>query len=267
MERYSSWTGRAWLEGADPGARVPLGPGYGARRERLKEEAPFRPWASDWSDGTFEPAPFGLPLYPVLAVGFLLAVGLVAAGTWAAGAPGALAAGVCSAWPLLRLLDHASFTGAGIRLGPPWAARVAWTDVDRVGLESSGGRATVWVITRFGGAAVDVPPVLAPAVRARIRRLGGAPAEKVGGGLDLRYARWRPAAVGIPVGLTAGTLLAAGFTPEPFTVLFVGGLVVLALGALEAAVAARATGWGAGAVAWSTVVYAIVLAALALGTR
>ena len=57
----------------------------------------------------------------------------------------------------------------------------------------------------------------------------------------------------------------APLAPDPFHVLFVGGLVCVALGALGAAVEARGTGWGAGAVAWSMVVYAVVLAALALG--
>jgi hypothetical protein len=45
-----------------------------------------------------------------------------------------------------------------------------------------------------------------------------------------------------------------------------GLLVALALGLLGASVEARATGWGAGGVAWLTVLYALVLALLTLAT-
>ncbi len=266
VERHSSWTGRAWLEIDGPGARVPVGPGYAAERRRLQAAFPLRPWTADWSDGTFPPAPGGVPAYPaLLASGVALAAAVVAAGR--AGVGPAVAVAVAGLWPALRLLDHASITPAGIRLGPPWALRVGWGEVERVGLHVADGRARLWAITRYGGGVVDVPPVLAPAVRARLRRRSGLPVESTDGGLDLRYARWRPAAAGIPLGALAGALVGAPLAADPFGVLFVGGLVAAALGALDGAVTARATGWGVGAVAWSTVAFGVALAALAIGSR
>jgi hypothetical protein len=267
VERYSSWTGRAWLEVDGPGLRVEAGPGYREARRRWREEWPHCPWAAEWGDGTFEPAPVGRPLYPVLLAALALAVAATSAAGVALGPAAAVATAGAVAWPLLRLVDHASVTASGIRLGPAWATRVAWPDVERVGLHVTAGRARLWAVTRFGGAVVDVPPALAPAVRARVRRLAGVTPEVGDGALDLRYARWRAAAAGIPAGVAAGALAAAPLAPDPFRVLFVAALVVTALGALEGAVTARATRWGAGAVAWSTLSFAVVLAALAIGTR
>ncbi|MEZ4239701.1 MAG: hypothetical protein R3F59_26805 [Myxococcota bacterium] len=63
-----------------------------------------------------------------------------------------------------------------------------------------------------------------------------------------------------------GCLAAAPFTPWPFAVLLAGGAVACGLGLLAAAVHARATGWGTGAVGWLTLLYALVLALVTLGT-
>lgn len=269
VERCSRWTGRAWLEVHAAGgvARRAAGPGYREARDRLRRSHPFVPWSADWGDGTFDPAPWGLPGHPV-AVG---AAGLAASGVTAAAlAGGPLAAAGAAALalaPFLRLLDHASVTAAGIRLGPAWAARIGWADVERVGLHAAGGRTRVWFTSRYGGAVVDVPPAVAPAVRARLRRFSGLPPELGDGGADLRYARGWAAATGVPWGVALGTALACPLAADPFAVAFAGGLVATALGALGAATTARGSGWGAGAVFWSTVAFAVVLAGVAIGGR
>ncbi len=270
VERYSSWTGRAWLEvdGEGRSSRVAaIGPGYAAARRERAARWPEVPWTADWSDGTFEPAPWGLPAHLVTvgcAAAWAAVIGLAAA--WGGGGPAVIAV-AAGAWPALRLQDHASLTAAGVRLGPAWAARVPWPDVRRVGLLRQGRRVRLWVLTSTGGGVVDVPPALAGAVRARARRRSGLRVEDGDGGAELRYARWVAAADGVPWGLLVATAAVMPFAASPFAVALWGGLAVAVAGALGAAVHARGSGWGAGAVFWSTVAYGVVLAGVALLAR
>jgi hypothetical protein len=261
VERYSPWTGRAWLEVVGTPRTVPFGPGYGAVKKGLRAEWPDRPWESDWMDGTFEAAPWGRPLWPVLGAAAVGAGATIAAATAFGGGPAAVATAAVFAWPLLRLLDHVSVNDKGIRVGPAWSLRIPWSEVEAVGLSEG----LLWVRGVHHGAAAHVPPALAPVVRARIRRFGGLSADRTDGGQITRYARFRAAAAGLPPGVLVGVLAAMALHPEPFRVLFVGGLVVVALAALGAAAEARATGWGAGSVFWLTVVHGIALAAFAIG--
>ncbi len=266
VERYSPVTGRAWLEvRGEPRRVVPVGPGYAAERARWKATAPDRPWDADWSDGTFWPSPLGLPLVPVAVGAALAAAGLAVLAGLLAGPTAVPAVVVALAWPLARLFDGVSVTARGIRVGSLLALRVPWHEVEAVGLFARGRERVLWVRGRHGAASATVPPVLVPAVRARIRRLGGLVVAEGDGGLDLRYATWRAPALGLPWGVLLGSAVALPFAADPFRVAATAFLVVTGLGALGASVEARATGWGTGAVGWLTAVYAVVLAALSLG--
>lgn len=267
IERYDPWTGRAWLEvrGTAP-RRIPIGPGYAARRAALRRAWPDRPVDADWSDGRFWASPLGWPPYPVVVGGWLVAALAVAGGAAVAGGTGAAAVAVAAAWPLVRLLDAVHVGRRGVRVGPPWALVVPWHDVQDVGLHRIGRSVHVWVRTRTGAASGTVPPVLVPAVKARIRRLGGLAPTAGDGGLDVRYARWRAAANGLPWGVLAASVAAAFVVADPWPVLGAGLLVVAGLALLGAAVEARAGGWGTGAVLWLALLYAVVLAALSIGS-
>ncbi|MCB9686850.1 MAG: hypothetical protein H6738_13000 [Alphaproteobacteria bacterium] len=265
-ERYDPLTGRAWLEvRGTPPRTVPIDEGYGAEREQLRAAWPDRPWHADWHGGTFWPSPWGRPPLVVLLAAVTLACAATVGAGWLVGPWGAVAVALAASWPLLRLLDHASITARGIRLGSFWSMRTPWHEVEAAGVASEGRARTLWVRGRLGAASASVPPVLVPAIRARIRRLGGLEVTDGDGGLDVRYARWRQAALGLPWGALLGTAATLPFVSAPWRVATVGLLVTCGLGALGASIEARATGWGTGAVGWLTVTYAVVLAALTLG--
>ncbi len=260
-ERYGTWTGRAWLEVLGPRWRVPIDRGYSEVRCTLRAELPDRPWVSDWSEGRFPAAPWGLPSDPltVLAVTVVAisAIGVAAvAGPWGAGA-----VVLGASWPLVRLRDGVRVHRLGVRVGPVWAGRVGWHDIERVHLVSGRGRGVVVVVhSRFGMAGATVPAILVPALRARMRRLGGLDLlQGPGDRLDTRYARLRALAVGAPWGVGLTTCAGVWFTPRPWDALAVGLGVTAAVALLGAAIQARATGWGAGAVLWLTVLYGALL--------
>jgi hypothetical protein len=264
-ERYDALTGRAWLEVVGAGWRIPISSGYGPVRARLREAFPDRPFVADWMDGRFPAAPLGLPQDLVTALAGLVAVAAVVAAALLTGPWGALAVAVASAWPLVRLRDGVVVRKEGVRVGPPWAAITPWHEVVSVDVEVAGRRGKVGLVTASGGAVVGIPAVLAPALRARLRRLGALEPGDRADGLDAKYARWRAPATGIPWGILAGTPIAAAFSPDPWVALTAGLLAMAATAVLGSAVEARATGWGAGAVLWATLTYAIVLAAIGLG--
>lgn len=266
MERYSPWTGRAWLEVQGPGWRIPVGEGYGELRASLRQWLPDRPMRSQWSEGRFPSAALGLPPGLTLALGAALVGvggGVVA---WTLGVAGGLVVVLAGTWLLARLRDGAVLTSSGLRLGPPWSAGVPWFEVQRLSYRVVGRRARVWARTRRGGAGVaTLPAVLLPALRARARRLGEVELTADQEGLDATYERWRQPAAGMPWGLLLGTAVACPLTPEPWSTLTGGLLAVAATALLGAAVEARATGWHFGGVFWVTCAYAVVLVAVALG--
>jgi hypothetical protein len=262
-ETYDPWTGRAWLTVIGPTpVSLRIGPGYGAVRQALRAKFPDRPFDTSWADGRYPAAPYGLPVGLVTVGLTIVAVAAVVAGAFVGGPQAAIVVGAVLAWPLVRQLDAVDVTAAGIRVGPPWALRIPWSHVQAVGMDG----ATVWVRGTRGGATGTVPRVLVPAVRARIRSHLGRPPESGDGGLDVRYARWRAAASGIPWGVGLATAVGAWLAPEPWITLTGGGLVVVGLALLGAAVEARATGWGTGAIGWLTALYATISLLLALAT-
>jgi len=61
------------------------------------------------------------------------------------------------------------------------------------------------------------------------------------------------------------TVTGAWFVEDPWIVLTVGLVVVAGLALLGAAVQARVTGWGAGAVGFMSLLYALILISLSIG--
>lgn len=263
-ERFDPWTGRAWLHVRGPGWRVPIEAGYGRTRAMLRDAFPDRPFDADWDDGRFPACPGGLPVD--LATAGAAGVALVAACTaaWWMGAAAGAAVVVAASWPLARLRDAVVVRRAGFRAGPAWAPLVPWHELSAVCWRREGRRARVWARGARGGGSATIPVALLPALRARVRRLGALAVTEASPDLDDRYARWLDAASGAPWGLLLATIALAMAAHEPWPVLAGGFLVVAGASAVAAAIEARATGWGAGAVLWSTAVYATVLALVAM---
>ena len=265
QERFGRFTGRAWLDVVGTGWRLPIGSGYGALRRQLRQAFPSVPFESDWTDGHFPGLPGGIPPDLAFLMGSVGALMIVVPGVFVAGpmAGGALLLAV--SWPLSRLRDAIVVRPNGVRIGPPWAPLATWYEVSALRCAVRGRSSRVWVVAGNASAAVTVPTVLIPALRARVWRLGGLELKEGVEDLDQRYEQWRGPAAGIPWGVLVGTVLVAGWLPEPWTALVAGLLTVAATTMLGAAVEARATGWGTGAVLWLTGVYAVVLAAVAVG--
>lgn len=265
LERYDPWTGRAWLEIRGPEAqRVSMrSADYAQRRRALRGRFSDRPFSSEWADGWFPPAPWGLPLYPVLVLAWAGGTLLCGLAAFTAGPLPAVGVAVALIWPLVRLLDGICVTASGIRIGPPWAVRIPWHEIVSVGVRWGAPGARVWVRHGRGQSSGTLPGVLVPALRARVWRLGRLSLRTGDGGIASRYARWRVVASGAPWGLLVGTLTACWLTPWPWLVLAAGLSLVVAAIVLSTAIEARASGWGAGSVLWLTVLYAMFLAALA----
>jgi len=265
VERYDSWTGRAFLHVQGPGWRVPLRPGYGATRASLRRWLPDVPFASDWMDGRFPSIPVGLPGDLVLAtVGVAVAVAALTAG-WQLGWPFGLGVALLAAWPLGRLRDGWVVRAEGVRAGPPWAPVVPWYEIESIHVVEGRRRAFLWTRGPGGGQAAAIPRALLPALRARVRRLGGLEILAGDADLDDRYWRWRAPAVGIPWGIGLGALLVAFATPIPWTILCAGALAMASTGLLGLVVVFRAEGWGFGGVLMGTILYGVVLATIGLG--
>ena len=265
VERYDRWTGRAFLHVEGPGWRVPLGPGYGPLRARLREWFPDVPYASDWMDGRFPAMPAGLPGDLAFALAILLSAGLATLVAWQIGWVGGLAVAGLSAWPLGRLRDAWVVRAEGVRAGPPWAPVVPWYEIEEIVVVEVGRRAWLWTRGPGGGQAASVPRALLPALRARVRRLGGLDLMPGHENLDDRYWRWRAPAIGIPWGIGLGAAAMAWFTPIPWTILCAGALAMAGTGLLGLLVVFRSEGWGFGGVIMATVLYGLVLLCLSLG--
>lgn len=263
-ERFDPWTGQARLVLRGTGWKLPIEPGYGEARARLRRWLPDVPFQSDWMDGRFPGMPMGLPPSMALALGLTVAATLgtvcaVQLGWWAG-----LAVALLAVWPLGRLRDGWVVRTDGIRGGPPWAPVVPWYEIDAVVVNVVGRRAWLFTRGRGGGQATSIPTVLLPALRARVRRLGGLELVEGDEGLDDRYLRWRAPAVGIPWGVGLGTVLGAWWTPLPWTTLVVGALVMSGTALLGLMVTLRSRGWGFGSVVAGTLLYALLLLAIAL---
>ncbi len=265
-ERVSPWSGAAWLEVEGPGWRVPIDADYGVSRAALRRALHAVPFDADWQDGRFPARPLGLPEGVAMGVGLLAALAAVIAVAILAGPAGAVAVGVIGAWPVVRLRDRVVVRDEGLVAGPPWAPSLPWHEVE--GAQAALGRwgTRVWVSSSRGVFAATLPTAIVPALRARLWRLGGVKLEDARlEGLDATYAVWRVPAAGIPWGLLVGTVCVAPWTGRPWVALLAGLTAMTGTALLGAAVEARGTGWGAGAVLWATLTYAVVLAALTLG--
>lgn len=263
-ERYDRWTGRAFLHVQGPDWRIPLAPGYGRIRADLRRWLPDVPFTSDWMDGRFPGAPGLLPPDLSLALAVVGVAVVAGAVSWQLGWWAGLAVALLAAWPIGRLRDAWVVRPEGLRGGPPWARVVPWYDIDHVQVVEVGRRAWLWTRGPGGGQAAWVPRALVPAVRARVRRLGGLDLLEGEEDLDDRYLRWREPAVGVPWGIAAGCAVAAWWTPEPWTVLAAGALAMAGTGLLGLMVVFRSEGWGFGSVVVGTLLYAVVLLAVSL---
>ncbi len=264
-EHFNTLTGRAWMTVEGPGWTVPIDEEYGAIRADLRRWFSDRPFTADWSDGRFPSAYFGLPADLVFGVVLIATLAASMALTWVMGTLAGAAVIAGALWPLTRLRDCVVVREEGIRTGPVWSATVPWHAV--IGVTHSSGlrSARVWIDSDRGSGVAAIPRSLVPALRGRIRRLGGIELADGADPVDTRYGRWQAPAAGIPWGVLFGTVIAAFFAESPWLVLNAGLLTMAALAMLAAAVEARATGWGAGGVFWFTGVYATVLLALAVG--
>lgn len=262
VERYSAWTGYAWLEvRGTPSRTLRIAKGYGELRTALRSEHPHLPFDSEWSDGHYPAAPFGLPLGPVAVAGWAVGGGLCVLAAGLVGTAGAMGAFLVSVWPLVRLTDAVTATSHGLRVGPPWAPLVPWHEVLEVRIQGY----RVWVRAVRGGASAPMPRSLVPALRARLRRIGALQLVDGGPDTNMRYAVWRQVAPAIPWGVMAGTLAAAWLTPDPWRTVAVGLLVVAGTALLGAVIEARGSGWGGGGVFWLTLLHALLLGLLAVG--
>jgi len=264
-EHFNSVTGRAWLAVEGPGWRLPIDDGYGEVRSNLRAWFPDRPFTADWADGRFPPAKFGVPAGLLFAVLLVLTLLLAMALSWVLGPLAGAFVVIGSVWPLARIRDTVVVREEGIRTGPIWAPIVPWHEVVGVAFSSGRRSARVWIDSDRGSGVATIPRSLVPALRGRIRRLGGVNIDDTVDPVDVRYGRWQAPAAGIPWGVLAGTAIAAFFVEQPWHILNAGLLAMAALSMLAAAVEARATGWGAGGVFWFTGVYAVVLLSLVVG--
>lgn len=260
-ERYDAWTGRAWLDVVGTGVTVAMTDGYADQRRDLRARFPDRPFTSDWADGRFPACPGGWPVDAVSAA--LGAVGTVAIGAVAwVGGPwiGALVAPFAYL-PVLRARHRVSVRREGLLVGSPLATALPWRAVRSMRVDADG---RVFVAWEGGGEVASVPPALIPALRARVWRVGGLSVDGDVDPIDWRYLRWSVAADGVRVGLVAALALAMPGFASPWRAA-TGALLGLAgLLAMTAALRARATGWGAGAVFGLTAAYAVLLAGIAL---
>lgn len=264
-ERYDPWTGRAWLQVEGTRLRARIGPGYAELRRSLRAWFPDHPFTQAWGDGRLPAAPLGLPVRLVSAAAAVALTAGAAAVGGVLGPEAALALALAGAWALGRLRDQVVVRAEGLRVGPGWAPRVPWHEVESVHVRAGRRRAQVDVLTRRGAGSATVPAVLVPALRARVRRLGGLELDDAADPLDLTYALWRAPATGLPWGVLGATAVGVAVSPSPWRALGTGLAVMAATALLGAAVEARATDWPFGAVLWMTGVYGVVIGAVGLG--
>ncbi|MCB9663491.1 MAG: hypothetical protein H6732_05245 [Alphaproteobacteria bacterium] len=264
-EHFDPWRAQVWLEVAGPGWRVPAEDGYREVRAALRARYPDRPFTSDWSGtGRFPGLVLGLPPGPAWTV-LLAIVGAVVLVTGAVAGPVAgVLAGLGWTWPLARARAAVWVLPEGVRVGPAWAPLRGWHEVEALRVGRARRGVVLRVLGTHGAVRVPLPAATWPAVRARLRRLGGLVPQEVPVDLDERYGRFRAAAVGAPWGVLGAVLVAGALSPDPWGVWSVGGLVAAAVGFVGAAVEARLDGWRLGGIFWMTVAYGAALLALLL---
>jgi len=260
-ERFDPWRGRVVLDVDGPGWSIPVDEDYGALRSRLRTRFPDRPFTADWSlQGLFPGLVAGRAPAPMWAFSVAVALGLswltaLVLGPWVAGV---LALGMW--WPLGRARASATVDAVGLRLGPSWAPRVPWHEVEAVGAEAVGSGA-VRVVARSADGIQEVvlPAILLAPLRARLMRLGGLAVGAVPARLDGMYLRWLAVARGAPWGLLAAGLLAATWFDAPFVVLTITVVLSTAAALVGAAVQARVAGWRNGGIVWMTAAWGVLL--------
>lgn len=263
IERVDPWRGRLLVTVVGVGGAVAPGSGYGEARRALR--AHDVPVVSDWEDGRFPAVPLGLPEGTGTALAVVVALVGVAGAAWWLGAFGGIVAGLVGGWGVARARDRLVMTEEGLRVGPAWAPWVRWADVAALGVRPAGRSSVVVWARGHAGGGVRVPASLVPAIRARAWRIGRVPMHEATPSVLEQHQGWAAAAVGVPLGLIVVSPVVMA-TSAPFAWLVALYWVAGAVGALGAAVTARASGWGAGAIGWMVVVYGVVLGAVSYAT-
>lgn len=264
-EHFDAWRPGVWLEVAGPGWRVPVDDGYREVRAALRARFPDRPFTSDWaSSGRFAGLVLGRAPGPAWAA-LVGVVGVVVIATGVlAGPVAAVVAAVGWSWPLARARAAVWVLPAGVRVGPAWAPLVGWHEVTEVRASRVPRGWLLRVIGAEGAVRLQVPESTWPALRARLRRLGGLVPQEVPVDLDERYAALRTLAVGAPWGALVAVLAVGLVAPDPWAVWTLGGLLAATLAFVGAAIEARIDGWRLGGIFWMCVAYGTALLALLL---
>jgi hypothetical protein len=209
---------------------------------------------SSWRDGSFPGGWYGSRRRRGAAVALVSLVGVACLGLW--GVVPAITGGVLAGWLAVRSAPRVRLTRRGMAAGPPWAPLVPWHEVVSVQVRRADGVARVAVRGHHSWHEGEVPEILLPALRARLRRLGGLDLVPLDDEVERTYQRLRAplwgGTWGLAIGAVAGSLVLQG--APVIAAPLAAGLVVCALLAL--AVEARASGWGAGAVGALSLLYA-----------
>jgi len=258
-ERYDPWARSAFLRVRGPGHEEVIGPGYGQLRRQLRRAFPDRPFVASWDDGRFPSgwvARRGWLVRTVALVGAALGASLVLG---AFGQASGVAVGCVVAWAIAVRLGVVRVRRRGIAVGPPWAPVRPWHAVEQVTFHIDGEVTEVEAHGAWGGSRATVPTVLLPALRGRVRRLGGLALVPHGDAADRAYRLLRPVTWGAAWGLLVGGLSTAVVQPSPWDALGAGALLAVVGGLAALAVEARAIGWAFGAILALTMLYGVVL--------
>ena len=261
-EHFEGSSGRLLLRVRGADIEHVAGPGYGALRRDLRRGFPDRPFVSAWSDGGFPAGRFGRRRWIVVVLG-MISAGVVAAVAWVAPWWGG-ALGLLLGWGLVQLVPRVRVHRRGMAVGAPWSPVVPWHDVRDVCFEEVEGVARVAVGSTRGWAEGEIPSVLLPALRGRVRRLGGVALQPMPEGIERGYQRWRAAGWGGAWGLGLGAGAAVLASPLPWGLVPHAAWLTVVGALLGLAVETRASGWGTGAALLLSGLYAVVLAWLTL---
>ena len=264
-EFYDPWREQARLRVRGAAHEEVIGPGYGRLRRQLRAALPDRPFVSAWQDGRFPGGWWGQRRAMTRAIGLGVVVTALALplGVMARGV-GVVVAVVVAWSAVVRVSRSVRITRRGVAAGPPWSPVRPWHVVDRVVARSGALLTEVEVFGQGRGARGTVPTVLLPALRARVRRLGGlevVPEDAADSAAmaDGAYAMLRPLTWGAAWGALVGGGFAALGTSSVWEGLGVAAMLALVGGLVAAAVEARSNGWWFGSVASLCALYAVAL--------